>query len=195
MSLITNIRKFLWRILGIDYNHILKTIDYVYLKEDPHTRMGYMSYSNNALVFRWSDAPIKIGKYCSIADGVRFIVDDGKHKTKCVSSFPFKDNEVGDRKGITIGNDVWIGQNVTILPGVKIGNGVTVAAGSVVIDDLPSYCVVGGSPAKVIYKKCTDMEAEMMGKIAWWEWPKEKVEANRSFLTGSITDFVTVFSE
>lgn len=57
------------------------------------------------------------------------------------------------RKGITVGKDCWIGAKATILDGVRIGDGCVVAAGAVVIADVPPYCVVGGVPAKVIKRR------------------------------------------
>lgn len=54
---------------------------------------------------------------------------------------------------VIIGNDVWIGARVIILPGCKVGNGVVIGAGAVVTKDIPDYCVVGGIPAKVIKKR------------------------------------------
>lgn len=186
-------RTVLWRILGIDYNHILKIIDYIYLKEDKFTSIGFRSYCNNALVFRWSDASINIGKYCSIADGVRFIMDQGKHLTDCVSSYPFKANNLGSRQGITIGNDVWIGQNCIIMPGVRIGNGVTIAAGAVVTHDIPDYCIAAGVPAKVVKKKCTEEEASIMNRISWWDWPEEKINSAHKDFNRSITEFIAKY--
>lgn len=194
MRVIKIIRKCLWRILGIDYDHILKVIDYVYLKEDKHATMGFRSYSNNALVFRWSDAPLKIGKYCSIADGVRFIMDQGKHPTDCVSSYPFKDNNLGTRQGITIGNDVWIGQGCIIMPGVRIGNGVTIAAGAVVTHDIPDYCIAAEVPAKVVKKKCSEEDASIMNRISWWDWPEEKINSAHNDFNRSITDFIAKYN-
>ena len=66
--------------------------------------------------------------------------------------------KLGIAEPITIGNDVWIGGNVTILPGVTIGDNVVVAAGAVVTKDLPSNCVVGGIPAKVIKDIPNDLD-------------------------------------
>jgi len=60
-------------------------------------------------------------------------------------------------KPVVIGNDVWIGGNVTILPGITIGNNVVVAAGAVVTKDVPDNCVVGGVPAK----KIKDLESDV----------------------------------
>lgn len=153
--MISKLRRFLWRVLGIDYNHMIRVVDMPYLKNDNFTTLGEGKYDNNALAYRWSDAPLVKGRYCAISYGVKFIMDDGKHYTECVSSYPFK-NRTPQKEGITIGNDVWIGMNVIILNGVTIGNGVTVAAGAVVTTDVPDYCMVGGVPAKIIKHKCTE---------------------------------------
>lgn len=67
---------------------------------------------------------------------------------------------MGIAKPVSIGNDVWIGGNVTILPGVRIGNNVVVAAGAVVTKDIPDNCVVGGVPAKLIKYIPNDVEEE-----------------------------------
>lgn len=195
MSIKEKIRTCLWHLLGIDYHHILKVIDDVYLIEDEYTFIGAHSYNNRARIYRWSDAPLRIGKYCAISYGVRFVMDDGKHKTSVVSSYPFKTNGIGRNNGITIGNDVWIGINATILHGVKIGNGVTVAAGAVVTRDIPDYCVVGGVPAKIIKRKCSQEEAKKMNEIAWWDWDDELVEKRRGDLGMSIPEFVDKYHQ
>ena len=176
MSLKEKIRFCLWRMLGIDYTHIMRVVDDVYLKEDVYTTIGSHSYYNHAKIYRWSDAPLIIGKYCAISYGVKFVMDDGKHKVDTVTSYPFKHHKIGGDKGIRIGDDVWIGMNATILYGVTIGNGVTIAAGAVVTHDVPDYCLVGGVPAKIIKRKCTEEEAAQMNKIAWWDWDDDKVE-------------------
>lgn len=166
------------------------TVDNPYLKEDKFTTIGYKSYDNNALVYRWSKAPLVIGKYCSISYGVKFIMDDGSHTYNQVSNYPFRTNQVTCEQGISIGNDVWIGLNVTILPGVKIGNGVTVAAGSVVIEDVPDYCVVAGVPARVVKEKCNREEACRMAAIAWWDWSDEIISERIEAFKLPISEFV-----
>ena len=187
--MIAKLRRFLWRVLGIDYNHMIRVVDMPYLKNDNFTTLGEGTYDNNALVYRWSDAPLVIGRYCAISYGVKFIMDDGKHYTECVSSYPFK-NRTPQKGGITIGNDVWLGMNVIILNGVTIGNGVTVAAGAVVTTDVPDYCVVGGVPAKIIKHKCTEEEKSVMNEISWWNWSKDSIDANQADFNLPILDFI-----
>jgi virginiamycin A acetyltransferase len=70
-------------------------------------------------------------------------------------------------KGDTIiENDVWIGQNVTILPGVHIENGAIIGANSVVASDIPAYSIVAGNPAKKIRKRFPDATIERLQKLA-----------------------------
>ena len=189
------IRKFLWRMLGIEYHHILKMVDDVYLDEDSYTYIGLHSYNNHARVYRWSKSPLEIGKYCAISYGVKFVMDDGRHKTDVVSSYPFRYNMIGKDVGIFIGNDVWIGMNSTILYGVKIGNGVTVAAGSVVTCDIPDYCVVGGVPARIIKRKCSEEDASIMNKIAWWDWDENLINERYDDFKLSIPEFIVKYKE
>lgn len=188
--MINVIRSLLWRILGVDYKHILKIIDYVFLSEDQHTKIGRKTYNNNALIFRWSNVPVVIGSYCAIANGVRFITDNDKHLLNSISSYPFQNNQSDKSKGIVIGNDVWIGMGAIILPGVRIGDGATVAAGAVVDKDVPPYTIVGGVPAKVIKEKCSREEADKMMRIAWWNWSDEMIYNRMADFKLPFTEFI-----
>lgn len=188
--MLEKIRIFLWRLLGISKSHIGYVVDNHYLKEDAYTQRGKGTYDNNAIIYRWSNAPLVIGKYCSISYGVKFVMDDGKHEYNQVSNYPFRLNEVSKDFGIKIGNDVWIGLNAIILHGCKIGNGVTIAAGAVVTKDVPDFCVVGGIPAKIMRKKCTDEESELMNQIAWWNWSDDIIEERKDDFKLSIPEFI-----
>lgn len=95
-------------------------------------------------------ANVKIGDDVMMAPGVQ-ILTENHH---------FKDIEIPMRlqghsnKGVLIGNDVWLGTNAIILPGVKIGDHAIVSAGSIVTKDVPKYGIVGGNPARIIkYRK------------------------------------------
>ena len=187
--MISSIRKLIWRFLGIDYNHILKVIDSVFLKEDKFTQIGKKSYDNNAVVYRWSKAPLVIGKYCQISYNVKFVVDDGNHIYNKVTSYPFEQGKI-TKCGITVGNDVWIGIDATILYGVTIGDGATIAAGAVVTTDVPPYTVVGGVPAKIIKSKCSKEDAIAMQSIAWWNWSEDDIKCRAQDFNLEISDFV-----
>lgn len=181
------IRTFLWRILGFDYQMILRKTDYVLLKYDRYTQKGIGTYDNGAKVWRWTDAKLIIGNYCSIAFGVEFIVDEGFHGSSEVTSYPFINNytveeellkikdKMHQRQGIVIGHDVWIGMHAIIMPGVQIGNGVTVSAGAVVTKDVPDYSVVGGIPATILKMKHSKSFINSMNKISWWNWDRNKI--------------------
>jgi virginiamycin A acetyltransferase len=127
---------------------------------------------------------ISIGKFCSIANGVRFIF--GNHNLDFVSTFPFRAlclngpsyADAISKGPIIIGNDVWIGASSLILSGVTIGDGAVVAAGSVVTKDVPPYSVVGGVPAKTIKMRFTKPVVDSLLEIGWWNWPIEKIKEN-----------------
>lgn len=138
-----------------------------------------------------------IGKFCAIAKGVQFIMNGANHKLSGFSTFPFyifgngwekAMPQAGDLpyKGDTIiGNDVWIGYKTLIMPGVKIGNGAIISSRSVVTSDVPAYAVVGGNPAKVIKKRFTDEKIATLEKLAWWDWPVEKITQNLTAIMSS----------
>lgn len=99
---------------------------------------------------------LEIGKYCSIAKEVKFILG-GNHKTDCFMTFPVKnkfgknqENESLTKGKIILEDDVWIGIGSTILSGVRLGQGCVVAAGSVVTKSFPPYAIIGGNPARII---------------------------------------------
>ncbi|WP_072136747.1 DapH/DapD/GlmU-related protein [Pantoea ananatis] len=91
---------------------------------------------------------------------------------------------------VIIGNDVWIGHGVIVLPGVTVGDGAVLAAGAVVTKDVAPYTVVGGVPAKPIRVRFHPAIATRLQHIAWWNWPLEKIMANLAdFQSGDIEQF------
>lgn len=127
-----------------------------------------------------------IGKFCQIAGGVNFIMNGVNHQMNAVSTYPFYILEGWDQevpalermplKGDTVvENDVWIGQNATILPGVHIGNGAIIGANSVVGSDVPPYTIVAGNPARFVRKRFDDELIGLMQRLEWWNLPVEKI--------------------
>lgn len=82
------------------------------------------------------------------------------------------------RKRSVIGNDVWLGRNVVITNYANIGNGVIAGAGAVITKDVPDYAVVAGVPARLIRYRYHAEEIECLNKIAWWDWPDDKIKEN-----------------
>lgn len=99
----------------------------------------------------------------------------GKHHDNC---WAYYDKPTRKNPPVNIGNDVWIGQNVIILPGVTIHDGAVCAAGAVVTHDVPPYTIVGGVPAKPIRKRYSDDVIEKLLSIRWWDWTDEKIREN-----------------
>lgn len=135
-----------------------------------------------------------IGKFCMIASGASFIMNGGNHLTEATSAYPFAifggawqdamQGKTYPTKGDTIiGNDVWIGHDATIMPGVHIGDGAIIATKSVVTKDVAPYTIVGGNPAKPIKKRFSEPVIEKLLKLQWWHWDIEKITENIQKLT------------
>ena len=128
-----------------------------------------------------------IGKFCALARGVKFIMNGANHKLTGFSTYPFgifgqgweaavpAPADLPSRGDTVVGNDVWIGYDALVMPGVKIGNGAIVAARAVVVKDIPAYAVVGGNPAKILKFRFPPETIAALEQIAWWNWPVEKV--------------------
>lgn len=151
--------------------------------------------------YPWSKDKLIIGKFCQIAGGVEFMMNDANHQMSAVSTFPFYTLEGWDMepskaddmpfKGDTvIGNDVWIGQNATILPGVHIGDGAIIGANSVVGSNVDPYTIVVGNPAKSVQKRFDDELISLMLEWKWWDKTVEEINSLIPILTSSDKDAV-----
>lgn len=135
-----------------------------------------------------------IGKFCAIAKGIEFVMNGANHRMGSVTTYPF--NIMGGgwekctpaledlpHKGDTVvGNDVWIGQNVTVMPGVHIGHGAIIGANSVVTRDIPPYHIAGGNPCKVIRRRFDDELIAYLLELKWWDWSPEQIFENLEVL-------------
>jgi virginiamycin A acetyltransferase len=136
-----------------------------------------------------------IGKFCMIASDVKFIMNGANHLSHSLSSYPFAifgedwkmamDGKEYPTKGNTVvGNDVWIGYNATIMPGVQIGDGAIIATNATVVKDVEPYSIVGGNPAQEIKKRFPKAQIEKLLELKWWDWEIEKITQNVQHLSG-----------
>ena len=137
-----------------------------------------------------------IGKFCQIGAGVEFIMNGANHQMNAVSTFPFHTlhgwnmappaHEDLPLKGDTIiGNDVWIGQNATILPGVHIGDGTIIGASSLVTRHVPPYTIAAGNPAREIRRRFDEELTALLLEWKWWDKPIQEINALIPILTSS----------
>ncbi len=123
---------------------------------------------------------VTIGKYCQLGPYLSIITTN--HPTEYLSIYVNKQLFNGEllklktNKKTIIGNDVWVGQNVSVLGGVSIGNGAVIAAGSVVTKDVPKYSIVAGVPAKIIKMRFKDSTIEEIEKLSWWDMSNTELE-------------------
>jgi phosphonate metabolism protein (transferase hexapeptide repeat family) len=133
----------------------------------------------------------EIGKFCSIATGVR--INPGNHPAYARVAqhhFTYRSRQYGlaeddDEKFFTwrriqkvfIGNDVWIGHNAVIMPGVTIGDGAVVGSGAIVTHDMKPYEVAVGVPARVIKRRFDEKTASGIQSTRWWEWDHDTLKA------------------
>ena len=139
-----------------------------------------------------------IGKFCMIASGVKFIMNGANHKMDGITTYPFSIfgkgwekvtptlEELPIKGDTVIGNDVWIGSNATIMPGIHIGDGAIIATNSTVTRNVDPYSIVGGNPAKEIRKRFSEDKIKELLEMQWWNWDIEKITNNLDFLTKKI---------
>ena len=170
--------------------------------KNPNIIVGEFSYfadkdfENHVTHFYpWSKDKLIIGKFVQIGYGVEFMMNDCNHQINSISTYPFFSIPGWDAKKATddlpykgdtvVGNDVWIGEKVTILPGVHIGDGAIIGACSVVSKDVEPYTVVVGNPIKVVRKRFDDELIELMLKFKWWDKPVKEINELIPILTNS----------
>lgn len=163
--------------------------------------VGKHTYGHeNINIRKWTpyDGNLIIGNFCSIAAGVTVQLG-GNHRTDWVSTYPFpaflkwnncdRTSKYAWSKGdVIIGNEVWIGDNVTILSGVNIGDGAVIATKSVVTKDVPSYSIVAGNPARIKKYRFTKEQINKLLQIKWWNWEDEKINEHIPLLCSNNID-------
>lgn len=171
--------------------------DYTYY-DDPEDSEDF---ERNVLYhYSFSKDKLIIGKFCALARNLKFIMNGANHQMSGFSTYPFyifgkgwekvtpEDNELPFRGDTLVGNDVWIGYESIMMPGVTIGDGAIIAAKSVVVNDVPPYSIVGGNPAKIIKQRFTAETIKTLLEIAWWNWDINKISANLEYITSADID-------
>lgn len=175
--------------------------DYTYY-DDPEDPTGF---EQNNILFHYPEFGdrLVIGKFCSIASGAKFIMGAANHRLSSVTTYPFHvfggaweehtppHLEQLPRKGDTVvGNDVWIGRESVIMPGVTIGDGAIVAAYSVVTRDVDAYTLVGGNPARFLKDRFDPELTALLLKFQWWNLEPARLVDFLSLLCDSNLDQV-----
>ncbi len=161
--------------------------DYTYY-DDPD---GVANFEKNVLYhFDFNGDKLIIGKFCAVATGCRFLMNGGNHAIGGFSSFPFRifggaweknlpaDFTFPNRGDTVVGNDVWLGYESLLMPGVHVGDGAIVASCSVVTKDVPPYHIVGGNPARAIRARFDEPTIRALLEIRWWDWDAAKITRN-----------------
>lgn len=178
----TQLRRFLTKkdIMGFTAEWIYKYQQMQYVKDN--VQVGEFTYGVPSIWDYHDGAKLSVGKYCSIAPNVTIMLG-GEHRTAWCTTYPFdqilEEEHIADyskTKGdITIGNDVWVAKDSTILSGVHIGDGCVVGNKALVTKDIEPYSIVGGIPARVIRKRFDEETIQRLEEIQWWNWKEEHI--------------------
>lgn len=139
-----------------------------------------------------------IGKFVAIARGAKFIMNGANHVMTGFSTYPFnifgngweagfdvETYKTGLRGDTVVGNDVWIGAEARILPGVTIGDGAIVGGSAVVASDVPPYAIVVGNPARIVRMRFDEATVAALLRIGWWDWDADKITRNLAAIRGA----------
>ena len=170
---------------------------------DPHIIVGDFTYiadssfeNHVSHLYAWSNDRLVIGKFCQIAAGVEFVMNGANHQMNAVTTFPFYTlqgwhmappaaSDLPLKGDTIIGNDVWIGQNAVILPGVHIGDGAIIGANSVVGSHVTPYTIVVGNPARTLRKRFDTELIDLLLRFKWWDHSIDEINCLIPILTCS----------
>ncbi|MEN8237207.1 MAG: GrpB family protein [Pseudomonadota bacterium] len=167
--------------------------DYTYY----HDFNGVDDFETTNVLYHWEQSKDRliIGKFCQIACGATFIMNEGQHQVHGFSTYPFTEwqgpwahayTPKEPFKGDTIiGNDAWISYKARFMPGVKVGDGAIIGAYSVVTKDVPPYTLVAGNPARIIRPRFDEDTIQELLKLQWWNWPLETIMDNMKHIVSN----------
>lgn len=170
--------------------------DYTYY-DDSHDPMGW-ERNNVLFTYQFFGEKLIIGRYCCLAEGSTFIMGAANHRLSSVTTYPFSVmgglwrelstphiDELPHKGDTVVGNDVWLGLDAVVMPGVRLGDGCIVAAKSVVTKSFEPYSIIGGNPARLIRKRFDEGLIALLLRFAWWDRSPEEVTSLLPLLTCS----------
>lgn len=159
------------------------------------------AFETRNVLYHYGPERLIIGKFCALGEGVRFIMNGANHRIDGPSTFPFPImggswaehfdliTDLPGRGDTVVGNDVWFGYRVVVMPGVHIGDGAIVASGSVVVEHVPDYAIVGGNPAQLIRHRYSADDITRLLALAWWDWPIQHItDRIRTIMSATVDD-------
>jgi len=159
---------------------------------------GTYGVNRNTIQGMSPDAPVSIGNFCSFGQET-LIFSKADHALNLPSTYPLRTMllhpERGDQDAVTkgavnIGHDVWVGARAMILSGVTIGDGAVIGAGAIVSKNVPPYAIFAGNPARLVRYRFSEHQIEALQRIAWWDWPDNKIRDFEAQLYGDIDAFI-----
>lgn len=153
---------------------------------DTHNvKVGRESFHNGNFKIK-GNGLLKIGSYCAFGEDIKIILSNHNYNYPSIQysfyNYYFKELPYNKVNGfVEIGSDVWIGDNVVILPNIKIGNGVCIGSGAIVTKDIPDFAIVVGNPAKIIKYRFEERQILEINELKWWDWNDQKIIQNRDF--------------
>lgn len=170
--------------------------DYTYYDDPEHAEA--FEARNVLYHFDFIGDRLVIGRFCALATGVRFIMNGANHALDGFSTYPFNIFGQGWEEGLdlaqlseglrgdtVVGNDVWIGREATLLPGVRVGDGAIIGTQAVVGSDVPPYAIAVGNPARVIRRRFDEKTIARLLEIAWWHWDTDRISRNLDAIRGA----------
>jgi virginiamycin A acetyltransferase len=159
------------------------------------------AFETRNVLYHYGPEKLVIGRFCALAEGVRFLMNGANHRMDGPSTFPFPImgapwaahfdliTGLSGRGDTVVGHDVWLGYQALVMSGVHIGNGAIIASGSVVVDDVPDYAIVGGNPARLIRHRYPEDDIARLNRVAWWDWPFDHITRHvRTIMSGTVDD-------
>ncbi|MDQ8180925.1 CatB-related O-acetyltransferase [Pelagicoccus sp. SDUM812005] len=163
---------------------------------------NFATLKSGLVPYRLDGSPIrKIGAFCSVAMGATIVQNHPTYASTSSYFFNTDDRVFEEHFGACnpvteVGNDVWLGRNAVIMPGVRIGNGAIIGSSSVVTKDVPDYAIVMGNPGQIVSFRFSPEEILLLNETQWWNWHLRKIDKNRElFQSDDVTPFFDMLRE